>query len=63
MFRFAILCRVSSEEQTRGESLAVQEKILTGCVRNLGGEIVKRYIGQESAMGKKEVTVHRGSFT
>lgn len=47
--RFAILCRVSSEDQLSGQSLDVQRKKLRQCVQSLDGEIVKEYIGQESA--------------
>ncbi len=53
--RFAILCRVSTEGQEKeGVSLEVQQKTLSKCVESLNGIITKEYIGQESAMGKKD---------
>jgi len=37
--RFAILCRVSTENQEKGESIARQEKSLKAHVKRLGGTI------------------------
>ncbi len=48
--RFAILARVSTQEQEKeGQSLEVQQKTLNQCVSMLSGVVVKEYIGSESA--------------
>ena len=48
--RFAILARVSTENQENdGQSLEVQTKTLKNCVQMLNGQVVKEYIGQEHA--------------
>ena len=46
--RFAALCRVSTEKQKKGESLAVQRMRIENAVEQLG-EIVSWYGGQEHA--------------
>ena len=46
--RFAALCRVSTEKQKKGESLAVQKMRIENAVEQLG-EIVSWYGGQEHA--------------
>src|SRR5438552_17094077 len=47
--RFALLCRVSSAGQTRGESLNEQERRGREYVRRHGGQVVRVFKGVESA--------------
>ncbi|MEI2780954.1 MAG: recombinase family protein [Candidatus Competibacter sp.] len=48
--KFAILARVSTTGQEReGVSLEVQRTVLAGCVKTLGGTLIKEYVGSESA--------------
>ncbi len=48
--RFALLARVSTEAQEiRGESLRTQERQIEAAVRQIGGHIVKKYMGSEHA--------------
>lgn len=48
--RFAALIRVSTERQEKqGESLRTQQTQIEAAVKQLGGEIVRRYAGQEHA--------------
>ncbi len=51
--RFGIFCRVSTPRQEeKGESLPVQRKRLSDYVHNIGGTVVREYVGQES--GKRD---------
>src|SRR5712691_3968562 len=47
--RFALLCRVSTKGQSKGESLDVQEQRGRAYVKRHGGQVVKIYRGIESA--------------
>jgi len=52
---FAPLIRVSTEEQKkRGESLRVQEELLTRAIKTLGGVVYHWYTGQEHATAEHE---------
>jgi DNA invertase Pin-like site-specific DNA recombinase len=60
--RFAILCRVSTEAQEKGESLERHEKSLREHVKRLGGTIPKGcvYKGQEhSSVGFERVMLEK----